>query len=403
VPLHEVAAYLDAGNFADLTDARGWEEGQTVGLCDRLAPPTLSSGHTGPVVDRELSSFGVGVIEDPYVEVAVGGNVARVHIPRGPVERAAPPRGECHGFSGKSRLALLQDVNGVNQGLCLPSSWAFGTLTYPLGAPEPRIAKQHLRAFRKRWERRWGKCCGWWKLEPQKRGAPHFHLLLYLGWGVNCIAEIASWAAQAWHEIAGQGDPNHLRWHQGGFTGRPCFEQVNDWAGVSRYAGKYFGKVYETIPDWPWSGRFWGCWRRSSLPIEWQRQYLSPSQAVVLSRELRRLKEHQATGKYRMCGLEAVDQVGGYSRSVRRNRCRRNDCGVLVCEVGAVQRLRLDLAGVSEWREKYGKDVRPIRYRCRRGRSFGGREHSDGVSAFVGYVTLLRLLKWAKGERPESG
>ena len=43
-----------------------------------------------------------------------------------------------------------------------------------------RVVKEHLWAFKKRWFRRWGAYpVGVWKLEFQRRGAPHFHL--YVG------------------------------------------------------------------------------------------------------------------------------------------------------------------------------------------------------------------------------
>src|SRR5690606_1419342 len=53
------------------------------------------------------------------------------------------------------------------------------TLTYPRHWPtDPRSWKKHLDAWRKRMQRAWGRLPAVWKLEPQRRGAPHFHLLV---------------------------------------------------------------------------------------------------------------------------------------------------------------------------------------------------------------------------------
>ncbi|GEM88469.1 rolling circle replication-associated protein [Meiothermus granaticius] len=67
--------------------------------------------------------------------------------------------------------------------------------------PDGKRVKAHLEAFRKRFERRYG--TAWsliWKLEFQRRGAPHIHLYLW-----NCgeldLAELRTWVSQAWVEI----------------------------------------------------------------------------------------------------------------------------------------------------------------------------------------------------------
>lgn len=55
----------------------------------------------------------------------------------------------------------------------------FITLTYGQNFPAPREAKRHLDNFIKRLRRKHDGLSGFWRLEFQKRGAPHFHLLLF--------------------------------------------------------------------------------------------------------------------------------------------------------------------------------------------------------------------------------
>jgi hypothetical protein len=57
----------------------------------------------------------------------------------------------------------------------------FATLTFPNAYPGAREAKRRFnKRFRMRLARRFGKRALEWKMEPQERGAPHFHLLMWL-------------------------------------------------------------------------------------------------------------------------------------------------------------------------------------------------------------------------------
>ncbi|WP_055536907.1 rolling circle replication-associated protein [Streptomyces neyagawaensis] len=86
-------------------------------------------------------------------------------------------------WSRKSRarmtrtLAELDFTPMLRIGLKLPMT----TLTYPgdwlAVAPTGKAVKRHMDQFRKRFERAWGFAfLGIWKLEFQRRGAPHIHL-----------------------------------------------------------------------------------------------------------------------------------------------------------------------------------------------------------------------------------
>lgn len=132
---------------------------------------------------------------------------------------------------------------------------AFLTLTYPESFPTDGIkVKRDLSVMRK-WLRRHGVGGGFWFLEFQARGAPHFHLFIsnYPLCGVQGVAE-------AWYRIVGSGDPKHLDWHLGKLSGRSCLEYVRKPHAASFYATKYASKQEQKLVPVNYNnvGRFWG-------------------------------------------------------------------------------------------------------------------------------------------------
>lgn len=164
-------------------------------------------------------------------------------------------RSAINGFSRNSRRRLMYKIAGIRRDAKLP---CFMTLTYPAEFPTVARAKRDLKIFVQRFKYKYPNSSGIWKLEPQERGAPHFH---GLDWGVG-EAELLDWVAYTWYEIAGNGDRNHLLFHLGLLHDtEPCVAQVRSWRGVWAYASKYLGKTFE-VAGWTaqWTGRFWGTW-----------------------------------------------------------------------------------------------------------------------------------------------
>lgn len=141
---------------------------------------------------------------------------------------------------------------------CAP---VFVTLTYPERFPGERQAKRDLDVFIKRLGRRFPDVAGVWKIEPQQRGAPHFHLLI---WNVP-LHELRKFVPLAWHEIAGQGDPKHLLWHLGGLGNQFCVQPARKGVKAFWYASKYISK--EVAQDCQHWGRWWGVFFRERLPF----------------------------------------------------------------------------------------------------------------------------------------
>lgn len=213
------------------------------------------------------------------IKYAVGGSVARLV---GPPLSASPPsgkRGTVKLFSRGSRQRLRVLLASLNQNACayLP---LLVTLTYPRSWPaEPRQWKRHLDSFSKRLARSYPAAAAVWVIEFQKRGAPHFHLIVF---GVSRIEK--TWLSRAWYEVVGSGDERHLR------AGTQVV-QAKSWRALQGYISKYVSKQDSkelNIPDG--IGRWWGALNRESLAkfIEWREVRVTLPRFFGLRRTLKK-------------------------------------------------------------------------------------------------------------------
>tara|TARA_Y100001933_G_scaffold265286_1_gene340164 strand:- start:29586 stop:30521 length:936 start_codon:yes stop_codon:yes gene_type:complete len=204
-----------------------------------------------------ISPRGKDTKEKWACEIAVGGSVVSVkgrkptHIKAG-----GGVRGEVKGFSKNARRRLIRKVGSIDREAlqCMP---IFITLTYPGEWPsDPKQWKKHLDTWAKRLKRRYPNACAIWKLEPQKRGAPHYHLIL-----LNVPHVSKYWLTESWYEVVGSGDERHLR-------AGTNIQLIRSWRGCMSYAAKYTAKVIEELPEgWEKVGRMWGIIGRANLPI----------------------------------------------------------------------------------------------------------------------------------------
>jgi hypothetical protein len=202
------------------------------------------------------------------------------------------PRGHITQFSKASKRRLQRVLASVDQGrISVP---LFVTLTYPGEFPaDPAVCNAHLRAFRERLTRRYSAAAAIWRKEYQRRGAPHYHLLLFLD---VPLEELRTWVSEAWYEIVGSGDERHLR------AGTQVV-RVKSWRGARGYAAKYLGKLEtlqpaasccaEHVPAG--TGRLWGVWNRALLPITADLYYPSLREFYRLRRCLWRLSGQRST------------------------------------------------------------------------------------------------------------
>jgi len=247
------------------------ETGEIIAMSESVA---LQSSGEGDAPSGETSRLCASLStchNSPKITIRAGASVLKVKRTQKPkrknlednYDEAEKPgkdiqkRGKVAGFSAKSRNRLMRTLGEVRRD-CLPM---FVTLTFPAQYPTIERAKRDLDTLIKRLARKFPAVAGVWKLEPQKRGAPHFHLLV---WGADYL-ELLSFVPEAWCEIVGSGDPNHLAWHKGELGNSPCVQQIESQRGVFWYASKYMSKEVGTMfSDW---GRWWGVFHRDNLPL----------------------------------------------------------------------------------------------------------------------------------------
>ena len=220
---------------------------------------------------------------------------------------------------------------------------AMVTLTYPADwltvAPDGKTVKEQLKTFRKRYERAWGEPLrAVWKLEFQRRGAPHFHILLVPPHGkagehrtgrqrtaVGDGLPFRQWLSAVWADIVAHPDPVERMKHEAAGTGVDFAEglRASDPKRVAVYFLKHGGataKEYQHIVPEAWRapgkgpGRFWGYWGLERVTAG---REVDPVTAVQAVRLLRRWS--RAQGVTRQVSVERVDIRTGRVR-VRRVR-----------------------------------------------------------------------------------
>jgi hypothetical protein len=239
------------------------------------------------------------------------------------------------------------------------------TLTYPgdwqTVAPNGPTVKGHLDALRKRYWRAWGRYAPcpdpggprhrkhaagrdcWhgedltavWKLEFQRRGAPHFHLLLVPPHGTARIPDgraradsrvgagqpFRQWLSENWADIVAHPDPDERRRHLLAGTGVDYAEGLKayDPKRVAVYFtkhGSFAAKEYQHCVPEEWQepgqgpGRFWGYWKleRVTAAVE-----VTPEQAAQAARIARRWARAQGTTRQ----VSALRTQGGQARPQR--------------------------------------------------------------------------------------
>lgn len=212
----------------------------------------LSKAHNRPLLDKELPKL-IYCENSSYLRTTKSQKLAQV---------GGGKRSKIQGFTKSSRRRLLETISKIRRDAILPN---FVTLTYPNKFPTVERSKRDLKVFIQRLKRKYPLAGAIWKLEPQERGAPHFHLLI---WGAS-VNDLLNFTVENWYEIAGDGDINHKLFHSGYLKGsQPCVAQVRSWRGVWSYASKYLGKTFE-VAGWgkQWTGRYWGVIGRENIPM----------------------------------------------------------------------------------------------------------------------------------------
>jgi hypothetical protein len=229
--------------------------------------------------------------------------------------RNRSPRGAVTVWSPGSRSRMVKRLATLDWSPIIAPAPGFRaamvTLTYPGDwvsvCPSPDTAKKQLKAFRAAHARRWGQFPAVWKMEFQRRGAPHFHLYVPIPMGLQSWTvqggtnEIRSglyceWLSQTWARIVGaKGVERMLHEHAGTGVDLAEANRMTDPKRISIYFTGHQAKVsgskrHQHQPPAEWldtggTGRWWGVW--TLKPVTATRR-VSPEVAIEAKRTLRR-------------------------------------------------------------------------------------------------------------------
>jgi len=196
-----------------------------------------------------------------YLSSAVGGSVSTLSFEETTTKNQLTLRRRCgggmrdrvRGFSRTSRRNLLRRLASINRKAfrAFKGRMIFVTLTYPHEYPEdPEVCKNHLKALRRRLQRKFGDFAAFWRLGIQQRAAFHFHLLLFVGRSIGPIGELRRFISSSWYEVTGKVSEGHL--HAG-----TRVEAVKRWKQATSYVERYLAKP-EEFPEGLETGRIWG-------------------------------------------------------------------------------------------------------------------------------------------------
>ena len=240
-------------------------------------------------------------------------------------------------WSRKSRSRMVRALCEIDYAPLLSDPTrvpAMITLTYPgdwvTVAPTGPDLKRHFAIFKRRYRRAWGRplrCI--WKLEFQRRGAPHLHLLMVppVGAARGSGLMFRQWLSATWAEVVDHPDPMQRMRHERAGTGVDFAEglRATDPKRVAVYFtkhGTFTAKEYQNRVPREWRepgagpGRFWGyCGlRRATVPVE-----VAPAAQVQAARVIRRWARAQGTTRE----VRAPRGVDAGTGRVRFRRVRR--------------------------------------------------------------------------------
>ena len=275
-------------------------------LCSPPTDPTgfiYSSYRAAPTsTHSDMPSLKGSRQDVAYVSSAVGGSLSTLSFEDTKTRnQLSPPRrhgggnrDRVRGFSRTSRRNLLRRLASINRTAFkgVRGRMIFVTLTYPRKYPEdPELCKRHLKALRKRLQRVFGSFAAFWRMGIQKRGAWHFHLLLFVGPSIGPIGELRRFISSSWYEVTGKVSEGHL--HAG-----TRVDVVKKWKQATSYVERYMAKP-EEFPEGLETGRIWGVWNEELLPVQWETVQVSLRDAFRIRRVYRKLAKRKGSGSLR--------------------------------------------------------------------------------------------------------
>jgi hypothetical protein len=186
-----------------------------------VGPGVVRLGWTNPVRAEKAAERAVGHhqrdVEDAKLQIRddltrTGGNDDQAVVSstrRSPKERDQRAGGLITEWSRKSRSAMCRTFAELDYSPLVNSGRvpAMVTLTYPghweVVAPDGASVKRHMVLWRKRFQREYGEPARYiWKLEFQRRGAPHIHLWMAPPTSPGRSGRgFAQWLSETWTQV----------------------------------------------------------------------------------------------------------------------------------------------------------------------------------------------------------
>jgi hypothetical protein len=237
-----------------------------------------------------------------YVSSSVAGSVSTLSFENTTTKNRLSSHRRCgggirdrvRGFSRASRTNLLRRLASINRRAfrAFKGRLISITLTYPHEYPEdPELCKNHLKALRKRLQRKYGDFAAFWRLGIQQRGAWHFHLLLFAGPSIGSVGELRRFISSSWYEVTGKVSEGHLR-------AGTRVEAVKKWKQATSYVERYMAKP-EEFPEGLGTGRIWGVWNEELLPVRWETAKVSLQDAFRIRRIYRKIARRKGSSSLR--------------------------------------------------------------------------------------------------------
>jgi len=268
-------------------------------------------------------------------------------------------------WSRKSRVNMTRCLSELDYAPLLAAGRtpAMLTLTYPAEwescASSGEVVKAHVEALRKRWARafRCDKPPLLWKLEFQRRGAPHFHMFIVepvqtvvceckeciaeriAGGGVDDEGEqlrvrFRLWVLHNWADVVAHPDPEQRRRHRLAGTridykrGASCTDPKRLAVYFTKHGGAAGGKEYQHQVPLAWQspgngpGRFWGHPGLKRVRCE---VYVDAERYVQVRRTLRRIaRSRRLTSSWQVPrGDQVLEESTGELRQPKRKVTRR--------------------------------------------------------------------------------
>lgn len=217
------------------------------------------------------------------------GNKPKPPLPTSIKPKVRKPRGGIENLSNSSRRRLIRLFSSVRTGEL--SSPTFVTLTYHLGrSSQSRVCKSHLNAFLQYFRRNYPVLEYIWRMEFQKRGAVHFHLMFFMPIGCDVMEsrEFRQEVRDVWHRIAEPLSSAHSRYGTD-------VRSVNNYSHGAFYVSKYIAKTDKNKKS-NYLGRHWG--HSTTLPTEPFLVIDIPSSFLVIMKRLIR-KHYKAKVRFK--------------------------------------------------------------------------------------------------------